>query len=79
MAYRGDTKHYRKSIVNSVLGLVYIILVAPKGIYDILQIARVVSYKALPVEKDNTQIILHLVATLVVISNPVIYSFVTPR
>lgn len=67
--------------MNCCLGLGYIILVAPKGIYDIIKIARYNGGHDRTTTTDGPLIdlILYVLATAVVISNPVIYSFLTPR
>ena len=54
---------------------------APKGIYDIVKVAKYNGgkEKTLLQENDNVDLVLYAVATMIVISNPVIYSFLTPR
>lgn len=61
--------------------MAYILLVAPKGIYDIVKVAKYNGgkEKTLLQENDNVDLVLYAVATMIVISNPVIYSFLTPR
>lgn len=67
--------------MNSGLGLAYILLVAPKGVYDIIKIAKYnrAEDKTTPQENDIADLVLYAIATMIVISNPVIYSFLTPR
>jgi len=79
LAYSGKKKHFVKSIVNSILGLFYIILVAPKGIYNIIKISKFPRHEKLTEDEKWLDLGLYVLATTVVISNPVIYSFLTPR
>lgn len=79
LTYRGNSKHFNKSIVNSLLGLAYIMLVSPKGIYDIFKIARYITHETTTEDDKYTELILYALATTVVLSNPIIYSFVTAR
>lgn len=74
--YRGKSKHFFQSIVNSILGLTYIVLMSPKGIYDIVKIRE---YFNMAERNKTTELILHVISTMVVISNPLIYSFLTPK
>ena len=79
LTYNGNNKHFTKSVVNSVLGLTYIILVAPKGVFDIIQTKNYLQGNG-PTDHDFfIDLVLYLVATGVAISNPIIYTFLTSR